>query len=279
MLSKASQPQLYEKPMHLEIILCTYDHESVHPRRFDKPKRDIVWRSVRSLMTAIKNAPDRYDINLVVLDDRSTDATQDFLRWETAFLGDKVSIETLSGTGNNASMLERLQRGKVSNADLVYIVEDDYLHYPDALAVALDTWEKFYPLNPLPLMGMSLVDCASNYRFDKYGRNDRKGDGSIAHIIGGTDRPWRTISHTGVTFLLEKGVLQNHWQPFEEIGYYWPYFEEEVTFNKLWNTSVGMYCPLVPLAYHLWEDHPYYPVKDLWEDSNPTDLKLVSAGV
>ena len=274
--------------MRLEIILCTYDHESVHPRRFDKPKRDIVWRSVRSLMTAIKNVPVLapkhfgYDINLVVLDDRSTEATQDFLKRETAFLGDRVSIETLNGTGNNASMLERLQRGKASDADLVYIVEDDYLHYPDALAVALETWRKFYPLNPFPFMGMSLVDCASNYRPESPDRadlpNNDRGDGSPARIIGGTDRPWRTISHTGVTFLLEKGVLQNHWEPFEEIGYYWPYFEERVTFNKLWNTSVGMYCPLVPLAYHLWEDHPYYPVKNLWEDSNPTDLKLVSAG-
>jgi hypothetical protein len=100
--------------MQIDIILRTYDHKSVHPRRFDKPKRDIVWRCVRSLMTAIKNVP--------------------------------------------------------------------------------------------------------------------------------------------------------------KIARYWPYFEERLTFNKLWNTEVGMYCPLVPLSYHLWEDHPYYPVKDLWEANKCLEL-------
>ena len=107
--------------------------------------------------------------------------------------------------------------------------------------------------------------------------NNNRGDGSTGMVIGGTDRPWRTIGHTGVTFLLEKGVLQNHWQPFNEIARYWPYLEERCTFNKLWNTEVGLLGPLVPLSYHLWENHPFYPVDDLWEDNNCNRNKLLAA--
>jgi hypothetical protein len=86
-------------------------------------------------------------------------------------------------------------------------------------------------------------------------------------IVGGTDRPWRTICHTGITFLLEKGVLQTHWEPFNEVARYWPYLEERCTINKLWNKEVGLFGPLVPLTYHLWEDHPFYPVGELWQQN------------
>ena len=264
--------------MQLDIFLRTYDGDSVHPRRFDKPKKDIVWRCVRSLCTAIKALPEQP--HLTILDDHSTAETVQFLRDETAFLGENITIQTLEGTGNNDSMLAGLTLAKESTADLVYVVEDDYLHYPNALTVALETWKKFRPCCPLPFMAMTLVDCPSNYidepdDLEGLPRNDR-GDGSIGMIVGGTDRPWRTIGHTGVTFLLEKGVLQKHWEPFNEIARYWPYLEERCTINKLWNTEVGLFGPLVPLSYHLWENHPFFPVDDLWEQNEkkiPTKIK------
>ena len=268
--------------MQIDIILRTYDHKSVHPRRFDKPKRDIVWRCVRSLMTAIKNVPKitpgvrGYSINLTIIDDHSSNLTKNFLYNETKFMGNRCTITEPDGTGNNASLLAALVMGRYSKADLVYIVEDDYLHQPDALTTALKTWHIFWPKNGFPLLAMSLTDCASNYEADVRDRGvvptNHQGDGSEARIVGGSDRPWRSIGHTGVCFLLERGVLQNHWEPFEQIARYWPYFEERLTFNKLWNTKVGMYCPLVPLSYHLWEDHPYYPVKDLWEANKCLEL-------
>ena len=178
-------------------------------------------------------------------------------------------------------MLDALTLAKESTADLVYVIEDDYLHYPDALAVALETWEKFRPRCPLPFMAMTLVDCPSNYVDEPEDRrdlpNNARGDGSAGMIVGGTDRPWRTVGHTGVTFLLEKGILQNYWQPFNEIARYWPYLEERCTFNKLWNTEVGLFGPLVPLSYHLWENHPFYPVDDLWEANKYSCNDLLAA--
>ena len=117
--------------MQLDIFLRTYDGDSVHPRRFDKPKKDIVWRCVRSLCTAIKALPEQP--HLTILDDHSTAETVQFLRDETAFLGENITIQTLEGTGNNDSMLAGLTLAKESTADLVYVVEDDYLHYPNEL--------------------------------------------------------------------------------------------------------------------------------------------------
>jgi hypothetical protein len=104
----------------LDIILRTYDGDSVHPRRFDKPKKDIVWRCVRSLCTAIKALPEQP--RLTILDDHSTHETVQFLRNETIFLGKNVTIQTLKGTGNNDSMLEALTLAKESTADLVYVI-------------------------------------------------------------------------------------------------------------------------------------------------------------
>ena len=114
----------------LDIILRTYDGDSVHPRRFDKPKKEIVWRCVRSLCTAIKVLPKQP--RLTILDDHSTDETVQFLRDETAFLGKNVTIQTLEGTGNNDSMLAALTLAMKSTADLVYVIEDDFLDYPNA---------------------------------------------------------------------------------------------------------------------------------------------------
>ena len=264
--------------MQLDIILRTYDGDNVHPRMFDKPKKDILYRCVRSLCTAIKALPEQP--HLTIFDDHSTAKTVQFLHNETDFLGKNVTIQALEGTGNNNSLLVALTLAKESTADLVYVIEDDYLHYPNALTVALKTWKKFKPICTLPFMAMTLVDCPFNYRDEP---NDLKelsrknqGNGSVAMIVGGTDRPWRTIGHTGVTFLLEKGVLQNHWQPFDEIARYWPYLEERCTINRLWNKKVGLFGPLVPLSYHLWENHPFYPVDELWEqnkEGSPSKIK------
>ena len=77
----------------LDIILRTYDGDSVHPRRFDKPKKDIVWRCVRSLCTAIKALSEQP--RLTILDDNSTVETVQFLHDETVFLGENVTIQTI----------------------------------------------------------------------------------------------------------------------------------------------------------------------------------------
>lgn len=259
-----SWPEYCRYVVRLDIILRTYDGASVHPRRFDKPKRDIVQRSVRSLCTAIKQVPVLrkgvfgYDIKLTIIDDHSSTDTLSYLRNEIAFMGDSANLIPLHHTGNNASMLSALQMARDSEADLVYVVEDDYLHQPDALTLGLEAWHDFQVKCPLEFTGISLVDCPTNYYLEER-------DGSRCLVVGGTDRPWRTIDHTGVCFLLPRGVIKKHWEAFDEIARYWPYLEERLTFNRLWNTDVGMFCPLVPLSYHLWENHPYYPVDELWE--------------
>ena len=119
--------------MRLDIILRTYDGASVHPRRFDKPKRDIVQRSVRSLCTAIKQVPVLrkgvfgYDIKLTIIDDHSSTDTLSYLRNETEFMGDSANLIPLHHTGNNASMLSALQMARDSEADLGMLRRDSSL--------------------------------------------------------------------------------------------------------------------------------------------------------
>ena len=247
--------------MQLDIILRTHDQGSVHGRDVPYAKKEIVQRCVNSLFTAIDGMD---NVSLVTVDDHSSDETVSMLR----------NLIPLQDTGNTASLQHVFNLAAESKADLVYIVEDDYLHYPEAISEMLETWEKFIPMVQGDDMCLNLVDCPANY-CQSTGPNGGR-DGSTGMIVGGINRAWRSNTHTGGTFCTTPTVINKYWGAFDSLCKNWPDVDENTTWNKVWAQHVPLFTPLIPLAYHLSDIHPYHPHDKLWR-SNKCTHKLKTA--
>lgn len=234
--------------MQLDVILRTHDQGSIHGRDVTYSKKEMVRRCATSLFSALEDV----DANLTIVDDHSSDDTLRLLETH----GELIHLE---GNGNNASLQKVFELAKASTADAVYLVEDDYLHFPYAVSEMLETWEMFVPLIGTPDICMDLVDCPYNYC--------RPKDGSQCQIVGGVNRAWRTNVHTGGTFCTTPAVINKHWEAFDCLSKYWPHVDENATWNRVWEKHVPLFTPLIPLAYHLSARHPYHPFDELWEAS------------
>ena len=240
--------------MQLDIILRTHDQKSIHHRDFDYDKSDITQRCVNSIHKAIDGLD---NVSIVTVDDHSSDETVSMLR----------NVIHLEGTGNNASLAKVFELAADSKADLVYLIEDDYLHYPNAIEEMLLTYDKFTEKMETKDICLSLVDCPAHYHQKQYVGGGKGRDGSIARIVGGVNYAWRTTEHTGATFCTTPNVINKYWGAFDDLVQHWPTAKEDTTWNKIWEEHVVLFNPLQPLAYHLAEVHPYYPHDQLWNDS------------
>jgi len=247
--------------MQLDIILRTHDQGPLHHRgeQFeDVPKAEIVGRCARSLAAAIEGVE---GVGITVVDDHSSDETRELL----ASLFD--TVEMLEGTGNKASFKRVLEIARESKADAVYLVEDDYLHHPGAIQELMATWEKFQVTSQIPF-ALCPADCPDNYG---------TREGHATRIVGGSDKPWRTVAHTGFTFMIAPTTLDYHWETFAYLARYWPNVKEEDSINKIWTNEVPMFTPLPSLAFHCSFDHPYFDHNALWDQHAPS-LRLVKQG-
>ena len=249
--------------MQLDIILRTYDQKSIHYRDIKYDKKDITQTCANSLHKAIDGLD---NVNLITVDDHSSAETVSMLR----------NVTHLEGTGNNASLAKVFELAADSKADLVYIVEDDYLHYPNAIEEMLLTYDKFTEKMQTKDICLNLVDCPANYCDNNYHGGGTGRDGSMARIVGGVNYPWRTVTHTGGTFCTTPNVINKYWGAFDDLVQHWPNVTENNSWNKLWEEHVIAFSPLQPLAYHLSEIHPYYPHDQLWNNSKISN-KLKSA--
>jgi hypothetical protein len=132
--------------------------------------------------------------------------------------------------------------------ELHYILEDDYLHVPNALSVIKNTlsgWQHFavsydspdrYTLNPEPCM-----------------------------VILGYDRHWRTINSSTMT-LIAKGSTWLKWMPeFKQAA---PSSNDQVSLSIF--TQEPCVSPLPGLSSHMTQHHitPLVDWSDIWNSQN-----------
>ena len=83
--------------------------------------------------------------------------------------------------------------------DLVYFVEDDYIHKDDAITEMLFTYERLSSQ-----LKRELVMCPTDYPF-LYNKTDN------TQIFLGNKKHWRTTRETLLTFLTSKKLIEKHW--------------------------------------------------------------------
>ena len=250
---------------HLLIILRTCStvnmvNDTGNGRYIKVPKSQLVNRCVSSLINSI-NQVQGHDVELIVLDDHS-DATcvadiktiLAHCKFPTAF------IPVDGGTGNAYTMQKVFEQVESKATDLWYHIEDDYLHYPEAIHDMIDTVDdfegrtgKYVAINP--------HDDVWRYKYEIY----------PSFILHGPYRHYRTVKHTTYTCLASRAVYdkyKNHFQDIVTLTNQKVDYVENKSINLVWNKEdVALFSPIPGLAFHIMDDSgkdPYIDIEELW---------------
>jgi len=244
--------------MKLDIILRIHDGRNIHgyngqPRYIDVPKKDLIIGCLSSLINSA-NIVTEEKISFIILNDH---CTQDcILKVHEIFKYSKhpYQLVDLEVPGFNYSGLKQFEYCKNSIADLVYSVEDDYLHCLEAIQEMLLTYKylkSFYHLKK--------ELCLFPF--------DNKEDYVREYIVPGRlfrtpTRHWKEGIWTTFTMMTAPKVFQDHWEIFKKLASkYTPCNEissptedliwEGNTIANIWEHHVVRVNPIPSLALHI----------------------------
>ena len=244
-------------------------------RLFEQPKIEYSIRSIKSLINSINHCQKKYSdlkIKLIILDDSSNDenlgkikeiikdVNGEIISLDTKKFETKIKKQKTQETFSNlASLLKCFEIGKEIGEDLIYFVEDDYLHFETMLGEMIATYERVSSQ-----VGKDIFMCPADYPY-LYMNNEK------TNILIGDKRHWRTISKTLCTFLTSKKLLDLYWQnflkncedrhdPFEK--YINEIYKNEFCISPL--TSLSVHLTNVNSSYGL---SPFINYKDLWDQN------------
>ena len=250
-------------------------------RIFGKEKYEYTLRSLNSILKCIQIVKKNFkylDIKITAIDVdsdeiyiekinnmiKSNNINFEYVKLETNELKDFVDQNT---SENQKSMMtnvyKSLEIGKNGNYDLLYFVEDDYIHEKDCISEMLFTYEKF-----ASLIKDELILCPSDfpYLYNKF---------ESTQIILGNKRHWRVVEETLVTFLTSKKLLLKHWDTFTSMSKI-----NHTPFEKpLHDIYSKQYClsPIPSLAMHCANINSIYGIsplmdwKRLWDENEVND--------
>ena len=244
-------------------------------RLFEQPKIEYSIRSINSLIKAITVCRNKYPvikIKTIIVDDQSKKDNLDKIRKliqdqnieiipldhekYKSIIKKQEKTETFS---NLASLLQSFEIGKNQSDDLIFFIEDDYIHSETMLDEMISSYERI-----ASQVKKDIIMCPADYPY--LYMTDEK-----ANILIGSNRHWRTINKTLCTFMLSKNLLDKYWEnfyktcldrhdPFEK--YINEIYENEVCISPI--KSLSLHLTNVNSSYGL---SPFLDYKKLWEDN------------
>ena len=269
--------------MDLSIIFrsCdTVDCFSGRERIVTATKQELILRSLNSLLRSMavanscygEDSKDELEMDLTIIDDHSTDETQDYMDKLCRSWGYNPKMLQVEGEGNGDSLKTNYEWGLEQGKSLLFFVEDDYIHHSDMLLESLE----FYANNVGVRPGMDdMVVHPCDYP-DRYYRSLH-----TSWILPGKARHWRSIRQTTCTFLMSRNTLEEHWDKYMGFTQYGkdPGVTEDTTINRVYDT-VNCFSPMPTLSLHLQFETCISPFTDweAWWEANKVDLDELSIG-
>ena len=244
-------------------------------RLFEKPKIEYSIRSIKSLINSINYCQSKYldlKIKTIILDDSSKienldkikeiikDVNGEIISLDTKKFEAKIKKQKTQQTFSNlASLYQCFEIGKEIGEDLIFFIEDDYLHFETMLEEMIATYERVSSQ-----VGKDIFMCPADYPY-LYMNNEK------TNILIGNKRYWRTITKTLCTFLTSKKLLDLYWEnftkncedrhdPFEK--YINEIYKNEFCISPL--KSLSVHLTNVNSSYGL---SPFIDYKNLWDQN------------
>ena len=244
-------------------------------RLFEKPKIEYSLRSLNSLIKSINFCKLKYpqiNIKTIIVDDNSKSENLDKIKNLTKNKNieiinldrnkykDLIKPQRNNDTfGNLSSLLKCYEIAKKDGEDLIFFVEDDYLHFEPMLEEMISSYERI-----ASQLNKDIFMCPSDYPY-LYMSNEK------TNVLIGNKRHWRTVSKTLCTFLTSKNLLNKYWDNFKKTceDRNEPF---EKYLNEIYNKEICI-SPLKSLSLHLTNINssyglaPYIDYKKLWEEN------------
>ena len=246
-------------------------------RIFDCEKNEYTFRTLRSLIKSINKAKEKFEkinFELIVTDTNSNDEDLKIIKEilkESQIKTKVISINlneykdkikdgySKAKFSNMANFYNSLLIAKDEEADLIYFVEDDYLHSLNSIIEMIFSYEKFYSL-----FSQDIILLPSDYPY-LYTKDEN------TKVYLGEKNHWRLVSESLVTFMTSKKLIEKYFSELEKMGIEWsdPW---EKPLHNIYKTHPCL-SPIPSLAVHcaninsIFGVSPMINLKKIWEDN------------
>jgi hypothetical protein len=244
-------------------------------RLFEKEKNEYTLRSLNSLCKNLSNVKKEFNylkIFLKIIDDNSKIEVINKMkeicnRYNLPFEISNLEIDKYKNKmkfenndrmlAHNSHIYQSKEYALNSEFDLLYFVEDDYLHEEDALVEMIYSYQKF-----TSQLNQEVVLCPVDYPYLYIETQDTKN-------FVGFKKHWRIINQSLCTYLISKKTLKKYWSNYEDmfLNNYDPY---EKPLHELYK-KINCFSPMPSLGLHLTNVNSIYglsPLKNwntIWE--------------
>tara|TARA_Y100000590_G_scaffold449059_1_gene586618 strand:+ start:303 stop:1337 length:1035 start_codon:yes stop_codon:yes gene_type:complete len=252
-------------------------------RLFDQNKSEYTFRSLNSIIKSLKRAKinlPKIEIDIVVIDYNSKKDDLEQIKNQlnkSNFKNSIISLDvneflpnikkinaknekvTSSQMSNMSNIHKSLLVAKKQSSDLVYFVEDDYLHLDESISEMVFSYERISSQ-----LNKELILCPADYPY-LYTKVDP------TCIFLGSNKHWRKVEETLCTFLTSKIIVEKHWSKFISMCNFEHYPFEQ----PLHDIYKSEYClsPIPSLAVHLTNINSIFGLspninwKKIWEEN------------
>ena len=252
-------------------------------RVFEKEKSEYSLKTLRSIVNSINNNKQLFEkikLKFTIVDHNSDDQVlekfrailnnqffeNEIIKLDVDFYEkqiDKINEEGKEVTKNQISNMSNIHQSfdiAKNSEDLVYFVEDDYLHKLDSIEEMIFTYEKISTQ-----LSQELILCPSDYPY--LYNNIQK-----SNIFLGNKYHWRSVEESLCTFLTSSKLLNKHWDEFTSAckKEHYPF---EKPFHNIYKKELCI-SPVPSLATHFTNINsvyglsPFIDYKKLWDENN-----------
>ena len=246
-------------------------------RIFEEEKKEYTLRSLRSICRNISSFNKKFyelKIYLKIIDDKSDKnivdqfndiCSKENISYDIENLDNNKYSEKLNFKDNlrlishNCHIMQSKIFALQKDYDLIYFVEDDYIHTENAIEEMVCSYQKF-----TSQIESDVILCPSDYPYLYHKLENTR-------ILMGYKKHWRQVEESLCTYLVSKKTLKKYWNYYEDmfLNNYDPY---EKPLHDLYK-KVHCFSPMPSIAIHLTNINSIYGLspqidwKKLWDEN------------
>ena len=252
-------------------------------RLFEKEKIEYTTRTIRSLLNSVKHSSQlsKIKINFKIIDHKSSE--ENLKKIDTIFKDFNTdynlikldvskfekNIQKINERGKEVSPNQRSNMANLNQSlieaknseDLIYFVEDDYLHQKNSISEMILAYERISSQ-----IKKEIIICPSDYPY-LYAKAE------LTQNFLGQNCHWRKVNETLCTFLTSKEIITKYWDkylimctkehaPFEKPLH--EIYEKELCISPI--PSLAVHFTNINSIFGL---SPNVDWEKIWEENNP----------